>query len=143
MYDRQSSLLHGHIRGQSVLKFIAGLELVRTIIDHSKIFVLAFNGPAVGGGAAWFLGLADTILAADSCHLQAPFSSLALVPENGSIRTLPHSLGIHRANDILIYGKESQLSSCTPGAQSASYFPQRVSFRMSNFFGKAAERQRR
>ncbi|OAA67791.1 peroxisomal D3,D2-enoyl-CoA isomerase [Akanthomyces lecanii RCEF 1005] len=82
-----------------------GLELVRTIIDHSKIFVLAFNGPAVGGGAAWFLGLADTILAADSCHLQAPFSSLALVPENGSIRTLSHSLGIHRANDILIYGK--------------------------------------
>ncbi|KAJ4157929.1 uncharacterized protein LMH87_008484 [Akanthomyces muscarius] len=81
------------------------LELVRTIIDHSKIFVLAFNGPAVGGGAAWFLGLADTILAADSCHLQAPFSSLALVPENGSIRTLSHSLGIHRANDILIYGK--------------------------------------
>lgn len=80
--------------------------MIRTIIDHSKIFVLAFNGPAVGGGAAWFLGLADTILAADSCHLHAPFSSLALVPENGSIRTLSHSLGIHRTNDILIYGKK-------------------------------------
>lgn len=83
-----------------------GLELVRTIIDHGKVFVLAFNGPAVGGGAAWFLGLADTILATDSCYVQAPFSSLALVPENGSIRTLSHSLGIHRANDFLIYGKK-------------------------------------
>ncbi|ATY66719.1 peroxisomal D3,D2-enoyl-isomerase [Cordyceps militaris] len=82
------------------------LELIRTIIDHGKIFVLALNGPATGGGAAWFPGLADTILAADSCHLHAPFSALALVPENGSIRTLSHSLGIHRANDMLLYGNK-------------------------------------
>lgn len=38
--------------------------------------------------------------------MQAPFSSLALVPENGSIRHLSHSIGIHRANDFLIYGKK-------------------------------------
>ncbi|OAA53866.1 peroxisomal D3,D2-enoyl-CoA isomerase [Cordyceps fumosorosea ARSEF 2679] len=84
---------------------IRSIELIRTIIDHRKVFVLALNGPATGGGAAWFLGLADTVLAASTAHLHMPFSALALVPENGSIRTLAHSLGVHRANDLLIYGK--------------------------------------
>ncbi|KAJ6790322.1 hypothetical protein PWT90_06399 [Aphanocladium album] len=97
--EADAKIAHSH-------HLFACIELVRTIIDHSKIFVLGFNGPAVGGGAAWFLGLADTVFASDSCYVQTPFSSLALVPENGSIRTLAHTIGIHRANDILIYGKK-------------------------------------
>ena len=28
------------------------IELLRSIIDHKKVFVLALNGPGVGGGAA-------------------------------------------------------------------------------------------
>lgn len=79
---------------------------MRSLIDHKKVFVLALNGPAVGGGAAWFTGIADTILAADSTYLQVPFSSLGLVPENGAARAFAQSIGVHRANDIFIYGKK-------------------------------------
>jgi enoyl-CoA hydratase/carnithine racemase len=28
-------------------------ELLRSMIDHTKVLILALNGPAVGGGAAW------------------------------------------------------------------------------------------
>jgi hypothetical protein len=32
---------------------IPGIELLRSMIDHKKVLVLAMNGPGVGGGAAW------------------------------------------------------------------------------------------
>ena len=34
--------------------------MLRSIIDHKKVFVLALNGPGVGGGGAWFQGVADS-----------------------------------------------------------------------------------
>lgn len=33
------------------------VEMMRSMIDHKKVLVLALNGPAVGGGAAWFPGV--------------------------------------------------------------------------------------
>jgi peroxisomal 3,2-trans-enoyl-CoA isomerase len=44
------------------------------MIDHRKVLILALNGPAVGGGAAWFPGIADIVLASSSAWLQCPFS---------------------------------------------------------------------
>ncbi len=80
--------------------------LVRSLITHRKVFVLALNGPAVGGGAAWFPGLADIVLASKTTWLQCPFSALALVPEFGSACNFPQSIGVHRANDFLMLGRK-------------------------------------
>jgi peroxisomal 3,2-trans-enoyl-CoA isomerase len=80
--------------------------MMRSIIDHKKVFVLALNGPAVGGGAAWFTGLADIVVASTSCYLQVPFSALGLVPENGSAINFAQSMGIHRANEFLMFGRK-------------------------------------
>lgn len=85
---------------------LTALELLRSIIDHRKVFVLALNGPAVGGGAAWFTGVADIVLASKSCYLQVPFSALGLVPENGSAINFAQSMGVHRANDFLMFGRK-------------------------------------
>ncbi len=82
------------------------LEMLRSIIDHTKVFVLALNGPAVGGGAAWFTGVADIVLASSSCYLQVPFSALGLVPENGSAISFAQSMGVHRANEFLMFGRK-------------------------------------
>ncbi|OKP14369.1 Chromodomain Y-like protein 2 [Penicillium subrubescens] len=71
-----------------------------------KVFVLAMNGPGVGGGAAWFQGLADIILASETTYLQVPFNSLALVPEAGSATNLARHMGVHRANDFLMFGRK-------------------------------------
>lgn len=76
------------------------------MIDHKKVFVLALNGPGVGGGSAWFPGVADIILASSTAWLQCPFSSLALVPEQGSTTMLAQSMGVHRANDFLMFGRK-------------------------------------
>jgi peroxisomal 3,2-trans-enoyl-CoA isomerase len=76
------------------------------MIDHRKVLVLALNGPAVGGGAAWFPGVADIVLASATAWLQCPFSALGLVPENGSAVSFAQSIGIHRANDFLMFGRK-------------------------------------
>lgn len=51
-------------------RFAEGVELVRAMIDHSKVLVLALNGPGVGAGAAWFQGSCDLFYAADDAWLQ-------------------------------------------------------------------------
>ncbi|TGO09300.1 hypothetical protein BTUL_0172g00230 [Botrytis tulipae] len=85
-------------------KFASSLELMRSIIDHTKVFILALNGPAVGAGAAWFPGVADIVLVSSSTYLQIPFSALGLVPECGSAISLTQSMGVHRANEFLMFG---------------------------------------
>lgn len=99
------------------------MELVRALIDHKKVFVLALNGPAVGGGAAWFSGIADIVLASDSCYLQIPFSSLGLVPENGSATNFAQSIGVHRANDMLMFGRKASAQELEQWGLISKIFP--------------------
>jgi Delta3-Delta2-enoyl-CoA isomerase len=80
--------------------------MLRSIIEHKKVFVLALNGPGVGGGAAWFEGAADIVLAAEGAYLQVPFNALGLVPENGSAIAFTQSMGVHRSNDFLMFGRQ-------------------------------------
>ncbi|PLB40430.1 enoyl-CoA hydratase/isomerase family protein [Aspergillus candidus] len=96
-------------------KFSTSVELFRSMIDHKKVFVLAMNGPAVGGGAAWFNGIADIVLAASNTYIQVPFSSLGLVPEYGSANIFAQSMGVRRANDLLMFGRKcpvEELQAC-------------------------------
>ncbi|KAI9641354.1 hypothetical protein NHQ30_010156 [Ciborinia camelliae] len=87
-------------------KLTSSLEIMRSIIEHSKVFILALNGPAVGAGAAWFPGVADIVLASTSTYLQIPFSALGLVPECGSAISFTQSMGVHRANEFLMFGRK-------------------------------------
>ncbi|KEF55195.1 uncharacterized protein A1O9_08849 [Exophiala aquamarina CBS 119918] len=93
---------------QKKIDYIGGMykaiELMRSMIDHRKVLVLALNGPAVGGGAAWFPGVVDIILSVEDAYLQTPFSALGLVPEFGSSTIFAQSIGVHRANDFLMFG---------------------------------------
>jgi Delta3-Delta2-enoyl-CoA isomerase len=82
------------------------LEMMRSIIDHRKVLILALNGPGVGGGAAWFQGFADIVLAAEGAWLQVPFNALGLVAENGSIVALAQHMGVHRANEFMLFGRK-------------------------------------
>ncbi len=44
---------------EMVARFAASVEMLRAMIDHRKVLVVALNGPAVGGGAAWFPGVGE------------------------------------------------------------------------------------
>jgi peroxisomal 3,2-trans-enoyl-CoA isomerase len=82
------------------------MEMLRSLITHRKVVVVALNGPAVGGGAGWFPAVADIVLASESTYLQVPFSQLGLVPEFGSATHFRQSIGVHRANDFLMFGRK-------------------------------------
>src|ERR1700749_1372597 len=80
--------------------------MMRSVVEHKKVLILALNGPGVGGGAAWFEGVADIVLAAEGAWLQVPFNALGLVPENGSAVSFAQHMGVHRANDFLMFGRK-------------------------------------
>lgn len=102
------------------------MEMLRSIIDHKKVFILALNGPAIGAGAAWFTGAVDIMLAAQGAYLQIPFSALALVPENGSATIMAQSLGVHRANDILMFGRQVTVEEMEAAGLVNRIFPKEV-----------------
>lgn len=81
-----------------------GTELVRQMIEHKKVLVLALNGPGVGAGASWFQGVSDIFYAAEGAWMQVTFSQLGLVPETGAAISWAQSMGVHRANDWLMFG---------------------------------------
>lgn len=81
-----------------------GLEIVRSIVEHNKVFIVALNGPGIGAGGAWFQGYADLVLASESTYLQIPFSALGLVPEVGSAVAFAQHMGVHRANEFFMFG---------------------------------------
>lgn len=85
-------------------EFAVGAELIRSMIDHKKVLVLAMNGPGVGAGGSWFQGVCDIFYAAEDAWIQVTFSQLGLIPEMGIITNWAQSLGAHRANDLLIFG---------------------------------------
>ncbi|EKD18957.1 peroxisomal D3,D2-enoyl-CoA isomerase [Drepanopeziza brunnea f. sp. 'multigermtubi' MB_m1] len=104
--DTVFTVLTGEGRFFSAGADVRSIEMLRSIIDHKKVFVLALNGPAVGGGSAWFTGSSDLVFASSSCYLQCNFSALGLVPENGSAINFAQSMGVHRANEFFMLGRK-------------------------------------
>ncbi|EME44686.1 hypothetical protein DOTSEDRAFT_88755 [Dothistroma septosporum NZE10] len=90
-------------------RMAVGMELVRSLIDHKKVLVLALNGPGVGAGAAWFQGSSDLFYAAEGAWLQVTFSQMGLVPENGSAHNWAEHMGVHRANEWLMLGGKASV----------------------------------
>jgi Delta3-Delta2-enoyl-CoA isomerase len=73
------------------------------------------NSMSINKKSPRFPGVADIILASSTAYLQCPFSALGLVPENGSALSFAQHIGIHRANDFLMFGTKlsaAQLLEC-------------------------------
>ena len=85
--------------------FVANnVDITRKFYNHSKILVIALNGPAVGLSAA-LVAHADFIYAAPPAFILTPFSSLGLVAEGGASRAFVERLGISKANEALLMSK--------------------------------------
>ncbi|USW58837.1 Putative enoyl-CoA hydratase/isomerase, ClpP/crotonase-like domain superfamily [Septoria linicola] len=106
-----------------VQRFAVGMELVRAMIDHKKVLVTAMNGPGVGAGAAWFQGSSDLLYAAEGAWLQVTFSQMGLVPENGSAVNWAQSMGVHRANDWLLFGGKATVEELKDAGLVNKLFP--------------------
>ncbi|KAJ5438918.1 uncharacterized protein N7458_009916 [Penicillium daleae] len=102
---RPNSELGSSVRRELVKGFVANnVDVTRTFYNHSKILVVALNGPAVGLSAA-LIAHADFIYAAPHAFVLTPFSSLGLVAEGGASRAFVERLGIAKANEALIMSK--------------------------------------
>lgn len=103
--SRPNGDLNSGVRREIVKGFVANnTDVTRTFYNHSKILVVALNGPAVGLSAA-LVAHADFIYAAPHTFILTPFSSLGLVAEGGASRAFVERLGIAKANEALLMSK--------------------------------------
>lgn len=103
--SRPNGDLGSSVRRELVKGFVANnTDVTRTFYNHSKILVVALNGPAVGLSAA-LIAHADFIYATPHTFILTPFSSLGLVAEGGASRAFVERLGIAKANEALLMSR--------------------------------------
>lgn len=81
------------------------LDAVVSIFESSRPYVAAIHGAAIGGGLEIALACDLRVAEADA-RLQLPEASLGIIPAAGAIRLLAQIVGIGRARDILLTGRE-------------------------------------
>jgi len=79
-------------------------RLVRMMLDCDKPIVAGVEGWAVGAGAGIALW-ADTIVLGENATIGIPFFKLGLVPDYAIFHTLPRRVGLAKARQILLYGR--------------------------------------
>lgn len=79
-------------------------RLVRMMLDCDKPIVAGVEGWAVGAGAGIALW-ADTIVLGQGATIGIPFFKLGLVPDYAIFHTLPRRVGLAKARQILLYGR--------------------------------------
>mmetsp|Transcript_3956 Transcript_3956/g.5215 ORF Transcript_3956/g.5215 Transcript_3956/m.5215 type:complete len:312 (-) Transcript_3956:425-1360(-) len=92
------------VGGRQTLHKPAG-RFMMALIAYPKIVAAAVQGPAVGIGVTLLLHC-DLVHLSPTTTLWVPFTRLALVPELCSSRTFVQSMGLSKANELLLLGKK-------------------------------------
>ncbi|KAL4894143.1 ClpP/crotonase-like domain-containing protein [Aspergillus ambiguus] len=101
-----SNTVYGHdARRNMSSTYFSNLDITHTFAHHSKILIVALNGPVVGFSAA-LIAQADFVYAAPHTFLLTPFSSLGVAAEGAASRSFVQRLGISKANEALIMSKK-------------------------------------
>jgi peroxisomal 3,2-trans-enoyl-CoA isomerase len=100
----QSVLAGGDIKDLTASLYSGPVRLTQKLIDFPKLAVAFVNGPVVGYPAAQ-LGVYDLVYVSDSATYQLPFLQLGIAPEACSSVTLPATVGVSTANDLLLHGR--------------------------------------
>lgn len=87
-------------------RFVArNTYLTSVFYDHSKVLIVALNGPVVGLSSALVL-LCDFVYAInDDVFLLTPFANLGLVSEGAAAATAVNRLGLSVANEALLLSR--------------------------------------
>lgn len=81
------------------------LRATERLYTCDKLVVAAVEGCAYGGGFGLAL-LADMIVAGESARFCMSFAKIGLVPDNASLYTLPRIVGVQRAKELMLSGRE-------------------------------------
>jgi|EP00927_Polykrikos_kofoidii_P075332 2-(1,2-epoxy-1,2-dihydrophenyl)acetyl-CoA isomerase len=85
---------------------ISAAAATRAMIKFPKLSIAAVNGLAVGGGVNVAFVWHDMCFAAEEAKFRFPFGQLGLTPELGSSFFIPRIVGLARAKELLMLGKE-------------------------------------
>jgi len=77
---------------------------VKAFSDVQKPIVAAINGYAVGAGLSLAL-LSDIVISSEKAIYGCAFVKVGLVPDLGLMYTLPRAVGINKANELVMTGK--------------------------------------
>jgi len=80
-------------------------RFMTAMIDFEKVLVAAVNGPAIGIGVT-LLPHCDLVYCTENSTFWTPFSRIAIVPEFSSSVTFVEAMGMARANNLLLMGKQ-------------------------------------
>jgi enoyl-CoA hydratase/carnithine racemase len=97
-------------------------ELMSSIIDFPKPFLIAANGLGVGIGMT-INGVADMVFMAESARFRAPFSALGLTAEASSTYTFSRLLGHQRASWMLLSGEWFSAQECVQAGLALAVVP--------------------
>ena len=79
-------------------------EMLACITEMQKPWLAAVNGPAIGGGCSLALAC-DLVLAAESAFLSMGYVKVGVVMDLGSTFLLPRLVGLHKANELALFGE--------------------------------------
>jgi 2-(1,2-epoxy-1,2-dihydrophenyl)acetyl-CoA isomerase len=78
---------------------------VKTLAGLDRPVIAAVDGPAYGAGFSLAL-LADMVVATPRARFCMAFARIGLVPDYGSLYTLPRIVGIARAKEIMLSARD-------------------------------------
>ncbi|MEO8185927.1 MAG: enoyl-CoA hydratase/isomerase family protein [Burkholderiaceae bacterium] len=81
------------------------LRRAERLYTSDKPVIAAVEGCAFGGGFATVL-LADLVVASESARFCMSFPRVGLVPDTCSLYTLPRIVGVQRAKELMLTGRE-------------------------------------
>uniref|UniRef100_A0A0K0DYF7 3-hydroxyisobutyryl-coenzyme A hydrolase n=1 Tax=Strongyloides stercoralis TaxID=6248 RepID=A0A0K0DYF7_STRER len=87
---------------ESIKKDLA--EFVNCFLYHDKPLIGALNGPAIGGGVA-MTNFFDYKIVSEDTYFLLPFVKFGITPTDLISYTLPNTIGILKANEMLLLGK--------------------------------------
>lgn len=97
-------------------------QMIESVIDLPKPFLIAVNGVGVGIGAT-ICGLADIVYMADNARLRCPFSALGLTAEAASTVTFRQLLGRQRASWFLLASEWMSAKECVDAGLALEVVP--------------------
>jgi enoyl-CoA hydratase/carnithine racemase len=80
-------------------------KLFDTLANASKISIAAINGAAIGGGLELALAC-DMRICAPNAKFGLPELEMGLTPAAGGMRRLPSLMGLGKAKEIILFGKQ-------------------------------------
>jgi 2-(1,2-epoxy-1,2-dihydrophenyl)acetyl-CoA isomerase len=89
-------------------------RLVATMLETQTPIVAAATGHVIGLGLGLVLA-ADFAVVASDARLRTPFTTMGFTPDSGTSWLLPRIVGVARAKEMLLLGRE------IPGAQAAEW----------------------